>query len=48
MTGFGAAGIDAEFFPDGRWHAVLVAHPGENAWSRRLPRPDADDVIRCA
>jgi 3-hydroxypropanoate dehydrogenase len=51
MTGFDAAGLDAEFFPDGRWHAIMVVnigHPGENPWLDRLPRLDHEDVIRWA
>ena len=31
MGGFDAGGLDAEFFPDGRWKSVLVVnigHPG--------------------
>lgn len=51
MTGFDAAGLDAEFFPDGRYHAIMVVnigHPGENAWFGRLPRLDHEDVIRWA
>ncbi|WP_261555653.1 malonic semialdehyde reductase [Frankia tisae] len=51
MAGFDAAGIDAEFFPDGRWKSVLVVnigHPGENPWFERLPRLDPADVIRWA
>jgi 3-hydroxypropanoate dehydrogenase len=51
MTGFDPAGLDAEFFPDGRWHAIMVVnigHPGENPWLARLPRLDHEDVIRWA
>jgi 3-hydroxypropanoate dehydrogenase len=51
MTGFDPAGLDAEFFPDGRWHAIMVVnigHPGENPWLPRLPRLDHEDVIRWA
>jgi 3-hydroxypropanoate dehydrogenase len=51
MTGFDAAGLDAEFFPDGRWHAIMVVnigHPGENPWLDRLPRLEHEDVIRWA
>jgi 3-hydroxypropanoate dehydrogenase len=51
MTGFDAAGVDAEFFPDGRYHAIMVVnigHPGENAWFGRLPRLDHEDVISWA
>ena len=51
MTGFDAEGLDAEFFPDGRYHAIMVVnigHPGENAWFGRLPRLDHADVISWA
>jgi 3-hydroxypropanoate dehydrogenase len=51
MTGFDAAGLDAEFFPDGRFRAILVVnigHPGENAWFDRLPRLDHEDVVSWA
>jgi len=51
MGGFDAAGIDAEFFPDGRFHSILVVnigHPGPDAWYARLPRLDHDDVVRWA
>jgi 3-hydroxypropanoate dehydrogenase len=51
MTGFDADGLDAEFFPDGRWHAIMVVnigHPGEDPWFGRLPRLDHEDVIRWA
>jgi 3-hydroxypropanoate dehydrogenase len=51
MTGFDAAGLDAEFFPDGRYRSILVVnigHPGENPWFGRLPRLDHDDVISWA
>ena len=48
MTGFDPAGIDREFFPDGR-HKVLVAmnigNPGPDAWQERLPRLDFDEVV---
>jgi hypothetical protein len=40
MGGFDAAGVDAEFFPDGRFHTVLVVnigHPGKDPWFARLP-----------
>jgi 3-hydroxypropanoate dehydrogenase len=49
MAGFDAAGIDADFFPDGRWHSILVVnigHPGPNPWHGRLPRLDHQDTIR--
>jgi 3-hydroxypropanoate dehydrogenase len=51
MGGFDAAGVDAEFFPDGRWHSILVVnvgHPGEGPWFDRLPRLDASEVLRWA
>ena len=51
IIGFDPAGVDAAFFPDRRWHAILVVnigHPGENAWRERLPRLGHDEVIRWA
>jgi 3-hydroxypropanoate dehydrogenase len=51
MAGFDPAGIDAEFFPDGRFQSILVVnigHPGENPWFDRLPRLSHDDVVRWA
>ncbi len=51
MAGFDAAGLDAEFFPDGRWKSVLVVnigHPGPDPWFGRLPRLDHADAIRWA
>lgn len=48
MAGFDAAGVDAEFFPDGRFRSILVVnigHPGENPWFTRLPRLDHDDAL---
>ncbi|HCA84438.1 MAG TPA: malonic semialdehyde reductase [Streptomyces sp.] len=48
MTGFDAAGINKEFFPDGD-HAVLavvnIGRPGENAWAGRSPRLAYDAVV---
>jgi 3-hydroxypropanoate dehydrogenase len=49
MSGFDAAGVDREFFPDGRWKSILVVnigHPGENAWFERLPRLSYEHVVR--
>lgn len=49
MAGFDPAGVDAEFFPDGRLRAVLILNlgrPGPDAWTDRLPRLDHDDVIQ--
>ncbi len=51
MKGFDAAGIDAEFFPDGRYHTTLVVnigYPGENPWFDRLPRLDHGTVLSWA
>jgi 3-hydroxypropanoate dehydrogenase len=51
MGGFDAAGLDAEFFPDGRWKSALVVnigHPGQDPWRDRLPRLTHDDVIKWA
>jgi 3-hydroxypropanoate dehydrogenase len=51
MAGFDAAGIDADFFPDGHWRSILVVnigHPGPDPWFERLPRLDHDDVVRWA
>jgi 3-hydroxypropanoate dehydrogenase len=49
MSGFDAEAVDADFFPDGRWRAVLVVnigHPGEGAWAARLPRLSDGDVVK--
>jgi 3-hydroxypropanoate dehydrogenase len=49
MAGFDVAGVDAEFFPDGRFRSLLVVNigkPGENAWFDRLPRLDYEQVVR--
>jgi 3-hydroxypropanoate dehydrogenase len=51
MTGFDPAGLDADFFPGGRYRSFMVVnigHPGENAWLHRLPRLDHEDVISWA
>ena len=51
MTGYDAAGLDAEFFPDGRYKSILVVnigHPGESAWFNRLPRLDHEAVVSWA
>lgn len=51
MAGFDPAGIDAEFFPDGRYRSILVVnigHPGQNPWFARLPRLHHDDVVQWA
>jgi 3-hydroxypropanoate dehydrogenase len=48
MGGFDKAGMDAEFFPDGRFKSLLVVnigHPGPDPWLGRLPRLDETDVL---
>ena len=48
MSGFDAAGMDAEFFPAGDRRSLVVVnigHPGENPWFGRLPRLEHDAVI---
>lgn len=50
MTGYDAAAIDAEFFPDGEHRVLAVLNIGqpaaEGAWLGRLPRLDYDEVVR--
>jgi 3-hydroxypropanoate dehydrogenase len=51
MAGFDRAALDADFFPEGRLHSILVVnigHPGEAAWFDRLPRLDHADVVQWA
>ncbi|MEA2462097.1 MAG: 3-hydroxypropanoate dehydrogenase [Actinomycetota bacterium] len=48
MAGFDPAGVDAEFFPDGRLLSLLVVNlgqPGPEAWHDRLPRLTTADVL---
>ncbi|GAA4850906.1 malonic semialdehyde reductase [Saccharopolyspora rosea] len=48
MTGYDAAGLDREFFPDGRLRSLVVVNigkPGENPWAERLPRLDYDEIV---
>ncbi|MFE5700378.1 malonic semialdehyde reductase [Rhodococcus koreensis] len=48
MSGFDASGVDAEFFPDGTRHSILIVNvgkPGSEAWFERLPRLEANEVI---
>jgi 3-hydroxypropanoate dehydrogenase len=48
MTGFDAAGVDREFFPDGRYRSLVVVNignPGPDAWLDRLPRLEHDEVV---
>jgi 3-hydroxypropanoate dehydrogenase len=49
MSGFHAASLDADFFPDGRWRSILVVnigHPGESPWFARLPRLSHTETVR--
>ncbi len=49
MSGFDAAALDADFFPDGQWRSLLVVnigHPGENPWFERLPRLEHSECLR--
>jgi len=52
MTGFDAAAIDRDFFPDGVHRTLAVVNIGkpaaEGAWFDRLPRLDYDEVITTA
>ena len=48
MTGYDAAGIDAEFFAGTNQHVVAVVNigrPGPDAWFPRSPRLDFEDVV---
>ena len=48
MTGFDAEGLDADFFPGGRYRSQVVVNigkPGANAWFERLPRLEYDEVV---
>jgi 3-hydroxypropanoate dehydrogenase len=48
MTGFDAAGVDAEFFADKPWKSLVVVNigkPGDDPWFGRLPRLDFDQVV---
>jgi nitroreductase len=48
MTGFDAAGVDRDFFPDGKHRTIAVVNigrPAEGAWFERLPRLDYDEVV---
>ena len=48
MTGFDAAGLDADLFADRPWKSLVVVNigrPAENAWQERLPRLDHDEVV---
>ena len=49
MSGFDKAGVDAEFFADGRWRSNFLINLGYGDASRlhpRLPRPAFDEACR--
>jgi 3-hydroxypropanoate dehydrogenase len=48
MTGFDAAAVDADFFPDGRHRSLVVVnvgHPAPGAYRDRSPRLEYEDVV---
>ncbi len=48
MSGFDPAGVDTEFFPDGRHKSLVIVNigrPGPDAWFERLPRLEHDEVV---
>ncbi|MFG3599931.1 malonic semialdehyde reductase [Micromonospora chersina] len=48
MAGFDAAGVEREFFPDGRHRVLLlmnIGRPAPDAWRERLPRLDYAEVV---
>lgn len=48
MAGFDKDGLNAEFFPDGRFRSLLVVnigHPGTDPWFDRLPRLDDETIV---
>jgi 3-hydroxypropanoate dehydrogenase len=48
MAGFDPAGVDGEFFADGRLRSLLVVNigrPAAGAWADRLPRLTSHDVL---
>lgn len=49
MGGFDKAGVDAEFFPDGRWKSLLlvnIGHPGPESFKPRMPRLEFEQAAR--
>ena len=51
MKGFDPAGVDAEFFPDGRWRSILVVnigHADEDSYRPRGARLAHDEVVAWA
>ncbi|GAA3764230.1 malonic semialdehyde reductase [Micromonospora maritima] len=48
MAGFDQAGVEREFFPDGRHRVLLlmnIGRPAPDAWRERLPRLPYDEVV---
>jgi 3-hydroxypropanoate dehydrogenase len=48
MSGFDAAGADAEFFTASPWRSLLVVNigrPGPDAWRDRLPRLSTKETV---
>src|SRR5215207_7202265 len=48
MTGFDAAAVDADFFPDGRHRSLVVVnvgHAAPDAYRERSPRLEYEDVV---
>lgn len=51
MSGFDQKGVDAEFFPDGRWRSNFLCNLGQGDASKvmeRLPRFSFDEACRIA
>jgi len=49
MGGFSRAGVDGEFFPDGRWRSILIVNvgmPADDGHSERQGRLEFSDVAR--
>ena len=49
MGGFDHAGVDAAFFPDGRWKSLLlvnIGHPGPESFKPRMPRLEFEQAAR--
>jgi 3-hydroxypropanoate dehydrogenase len=49
MGGFDRDGVDASFFPDGRWRSLLlvnIGHPGPDSFRQRMPRLGFEQAAR--
>ncbi|WNM40265.1 malonic semialdehyde reductase [Micromonospora halotolerans] len=49
MAGFDTAGVERDFFPDGRHRVLLlmnIGRPAPDAWRERLPRLDYAEAVR--